>query len=250
MKTLTKIALLTALASTQAFAAQDNPFQHQAGIAYNTNSEEVSDGIWNANYRYYVSPVDQANSPYALNGFLAQTTNFGAQYSNFDAADAENYGVDGTYVFASKWFIGANYQKSEVGSFDVDTYGAQLGFYFNETSAVAAFYNDGEDGVEESYGLQARSYLPLASTSGVDLQAAWTHFDSDDLFNVGADWYVTDSWSVGAGYHYSDDDDAFDVRTAYWLRISDSFSANFAVAKVVDSDYDGVDMSVGVIGRF
>ncbi|WP_394200541.1 putative porin [Shewanella waksmanii] len=250
MKTLTNIALFAALVTPQVFAAQDNPFQHQAGVSYGANSEEVSDGVWNANYRYYTSPVDQASSPYALNGFLAQTTNFGAQYSDFDAVDAKGYGVDGTYVFDSKWFIGANYQKSEVGSFDVDTYGAQLGFYFNDTSAVAAFYNDGEDGVEESYGLQVRSYLPLASTSGVDLQANWTHFDSDDVFNVGADWYVTDAWSVGAGYSYSDDDDSFDVRTAYWLRISDNFSANFAVAKVLDSDYDGVGMSIGVIGRF
>ncbi|GGJ00809.1 hypothetical protein GCM10007978_43070 [Shewanella hanedai] len=249
-KSTTALAILLGLTSMSAVAAQDNAFQHEASLDYQTNSEEVSDGAWNAQYRYYVAPVDQSKSPYALNGFLAQTSNIGANYSTFDVADYDQYGVDGTYVFDSKWFVSANYQQVDVSSTDFNTYGAQVGYYFNESSSVSAFYQDGDSNVEESYGLNLRSYIALQSTAGVDLKATWVHLDSDDVFNLGADWYVNNSWSVGAGYINSDADDTFNIRTAYWLRISDSFSANFNVSKVLDSDYDGVGMGVGVVGRF
>ncbi|QYJ87229.1 putative porin [Shewanella mesophila] len=249
-KSVTAVAILLGLSCMSAFAAQDNAFQHEAGINYLSNSEEFSDGIWNANYRYYVTPVAQSTSPYALNSFLAQTSNLGANYSNIDVVDVDSYGVDGTYVFASKWFVSANYQNYDYANFDFSTYGAEVGYYFNDSSAVSAFYTDGEDNYEEQYGLKVRSFLALQATAGVDLKATWTHSDSDDLLNLGADWYINNAWSVGAGYTRSDDDDAFDLRTAYWLRLSDNFSANFHLARVLDSDFDGVNIGLGLVGRF
>lgn len=246
------LAVLLGLTSMSAVAAQDNAFQHQASLSYSTNSEEVSDGSWNANYRYYIAPVDQSKSPYALNGFLAQTTNLGANYSKLDVAyfDSDSYGVDGTYVFDSKWFVSANYHQVDNSHIDVNYYSAEVGYYFNDSSAVSAFYSDGDSRVEESYGLNLRSFVALESTAGVDLTANWAHTDFDDVFNLGADWYVNNSWSVGVGYHNNDANDDFSLRTAYWLRISDNFSANFNLSKLLDSDVDGVGMSVGVVGRF
>ncbi|SQH75705.1 protein of unknown function [Shewanella benthica] len=64
-----------------------------------------------------------------------------------------------------------------------------------------ACYQNSDNNVEESYGLKLPSYIALQSTADVDLQANWKHSDSDDMFNV----------------------------SAYWLCISDSFSANFAI---------------------
>ncbi|ACA87698.1 putative porin [Shewanella woodyi] len=246
------LAILLGLTSMSAVAAQDNAFQHQASLSYSTNSEEVSDGAWNANYRYYIAPVDQSNSPYALNGFLAQTTNLGASYSKLDVGiyDSDAYRVDGTYVFASKWFVSASYGRVEFLNTDYDAYRGEVGYYFNESSSISAFYADGDNNAVEVYGLNLRSFVALESTAGVDLTANWTHTDSDDAFNLGADWYVNNSWSVGAGYHNNDANDDFSLRTAYWLRISDNFSANFNLSKFLDSDADGVGMSVGVVGRF
>ncbi|WP_394388349.1 putative porin [Shewanella woodyi] len=253
------LAVLLGLTSMSAVAAQDNAFQHQASLDYQTNSEEVSDGVWNANYRYYIAPVDQSNSPYALNGFLAQTTNLGASYSKLDVGiyDSDAYSVDGTYVFASKWFVSASYYRAETtitgfdaSNTDYDAYRGEVGYYFNESSSISAFYADGDNNAVEVYGLNLRSFVALESTAGVDLTANWTHTDSDDSFNLGADWYVNNSWSVGAGYYNSDGHDDFSLRTAYWLRISDNFSANFNLSKLLDSDADGVGMGVGVVGRF
>jgi hypothetical protein len=70
------------------------------------------------------------------------------------------------------------------------------------------------------------------------------------MFNVNADWYVTKSWSVGLGYVDSGFDDNFVANTAYWLPISDAFSATFALSKILDSDVDGFFAAVGVVGRF
>ncbi|ACJ31210.1 Conserved hypothetical protein [Shewanella piezotolerans WP3] len=244
------VAILVGLSSASAIAVQDSNYQHEASLSYGTNSEEISDGVWGAHYRYYVDSVEQGKTPYALNGFLAQSSNIGANYYSFDPLDYDSYGVDGTFVFDSNWFVSANYTNIESGNYDLNSYGAEVGYYFNDTSAVSAFYQDGDDNFVESYGLKARSFFVLQSTAGIELNAGWTYNEFDDLLNVGADWYINNAWSVGAGYINSDDDDGFDLRTAYWLRISDNISANFNVSKMLDSDYDGVGLGLGLTGRF
>ena len=97
-KSTVALAILLGLSSASAVAVQDNNYQHEANLSYQTNSEEVSDGLWNANYRYYFKSVEQGKTPYALNGFLAQESNIGANYQNFDPTDTDSYGVDGTAI--------------------------------------------------------------------------------------------------------------------------------------------------------
>lgn len=57
------IALLFALTSSSAFAATDSPYQHDAGITYSASTDEFSEGTWNADYRYYFTPVSQDSRP-------------------------------------------------------------------------------------------------------------------------------------------------------------------------------------------
>ncbi|ARD24085.1 putative porin [Shewanella japonica] len=250
MKNVTALALLSGLFALPAIAAQDAPFQHEAGLEYSANTEEFGDGIWDLNYRYYIKPVSQDNGPYALNGFLAQTTNIGAGYSMFDDADTDTVRIDGTYVFDSKWFVGAEYNRFEIGDFSGNLYQFEAGYYFNDSSKVAAFYVDGSDDFESFYGAEIRSFLAFETTTGIDLGAMWTHTDNDDIFNLNADWYVTKAWSVGLGYVDDGSDNDFAAKTAYWLRMSDAFSATFEVSKVLDSDVDGFGASIGIVGRF
>jgi hypothetical protein len=249
MKNVTALALVLGFAALPAVAAQDAPFQHEAGLQYSANTEEFGDGQWDLNYRFYFDSVSQEKGPYALNGFLAQSTNVGASYSMIDDADIDVFSVDGTYVFDSKWFVGAKVERFDAGVFDTDIYQLDVGYYFNDSSKVAAFYVDGSD-IDSSYGLEARSFIDLKSTTGIDLGAMWTHTDADDLFNVNADWYVTKAWSVGLGYADIGSDDFFIAKTAYWLRISDAFSATLELSKDLDSDVDGFGAAIGVVGRF
>jgi hypothetical protein len=249
MKNVTALALVLGFVALPAMAAQDAPFHHEAGLDYSANTEEFGDGLWDLNYRFYLDSVSQEKGPYALNGFLAQSTNVGASYSMIDDADVDIFSVDGTYVFDSKWFVGAKIERYDTSVFDTDIYQLDLGYYFNDSSKVAAFYADGSD-IDSNYGLEVRSFIDLKNTTGVDLGANWTHTDADDIFNVNADWYVTKAWSVGLGYTDIGSDDFFIAKTAYWLRMSDTFSATFDLSKDLDSDVDGFGAAIGVIGRF
>lgn len=249
-KTPIALALLFATATSSAFAAE-NEFHHEARINYGTNSEEVSDGVWSAAYRYYFEAVDQSNGPYALNGFLAQKSNVGVNYQYYDIEnfDVDSISIDGKFVFDSNWFISAAYGRTNVDSFDTDSYLAEVGYYFNSSSAVSAFYSDSDNDTAEEYGLAVRSFMALESTAGIELSANWSHTDFDDTFNVGADWYINDSWYVGANYFDTRSSD-YSISTGYWWQISDTFSATFDASRLIDSDVDGVNLSASIVGRF
>ncbi|NMH65065.1 putative porin [Shewanella salipaludis] len=267
MKKLISIAVLCGLFSVNAFAAQDNTYQHEAGLDYAANSEDFGDGFWNLGYRYYVTPVAQDKVPYALSGFLAQSSNLGVHYAT-DSGDANDYRVDGEYVMDSKWFIGASYSRLDTDFVDNNNYGLSLGYYFNDTSAVYANYSRsdtswdagfgyGGDVTRDQYSAGIKSFLPLQTTSGVLLEANIAHVagsggsQSTNGLNLSADWYVTQSWSVGANYSRDDNDfDSSEIRTAYFLRLTDQISARAMVTKMIDPSGDGVGITLGLNGRF
>ncbi|QSX39194.1 putative porin [Shewanella sedimentimangrovi] len=259
------------LASGLSYAAADVPFQHEASVSYGSNTDDFGDGSWNLGYRFYASPVSQEQQPYALSGFLAQTSNLGAGYTTVDDADLDAYHLDGQYVFGNKWFLQAGYDKVEFGSdfasFDTHAYSLGGGYYFNDHSAAFASYsrresdsNQAISGVSvDSYGLGIRSFIKMQSTAGVDLQLNLNHsrfnsryFDaSNSTLNLNADWYLTRAWSIGG--HYSIDEDGYDnygLQTAYWLRLSDNISLTFALAKTIEPDGDGMFANMGLNGRF
>ncbi len=57
---------------------------------------------------------------------------------------------------------------------------------------------------------------------------------------------MSNSWSVGSSYTNDSDNGYFDLRTAYWWRISDEFS----VSKIINEDIDGVGLGMTFTGRF
>ena len=322
--------MLLGFVSTSANATDDidssSTFQHEANVTFNTNSDDLDDGLWSLDYRFYFSPVDTDNGPYALNGFLAQKSNIGAQYAQMNMfTDTVSYSVDGTYVLDSNWFIGANYSQIDIDDSgamvsslddDISEYGLSLGYYFNESSEVSFTYQtssmSGENSFEsqgdthksssdsdsKSYSAQVHSFVPLASFSGLDLLASWRYIDTSNKHNISAidgefireiqnnstvdtsivtlaaDWYITKSWSVGAGYiwrqydmegelifpdeayKFSDDDtnSSYSVSTSYWWQISQSFAAKFSAAKQFgvdgDNEPDGFLIGASVNGRF
>ena len=316
--------------TTSANAAEDldssSTFQHEANITFGSHTDDLDDGLWSLDYRFYFSPVDTDNGPYALNGFLAQKSNIGAQYAQISMiTDTVSYSIDGTYVLDSNWFIGANYSKVDIDGSgamvssladDISEYGLSLGYYFNESSEVSFTYQtssmSGEssytwldythksssDSDSKSYSAQVHSFVPLASFSGLDLLASWRYIDTSNKYNgsaidgefireiqnnstvdtsiatLAADWYITKSWSVGAGYiwrqydmegelifpdeayKFSDDDtnSSYSVSTSYWWQISQSFAAKFSAAKQFgldgDNEPDGFLVGATINGRF
>jgi len=292
-KTSLTLTVLLGLTSTHIYAVQDTAYQHEAEVSYAGSSESFSDGSWNGQYRYYFTPVNQDTAPYALSGFLAQTSNLGGHYSKLDADGDFNvtaYSIDGEYVFADNWYIGANYQNLDWDNYssksESDAYGVTLGYYFNDTSSVYVNYGKSENTTKNNYydsityvwkdevdttayGIGAKSYLPLSSGQGILLSGLFNHSsydvkgisptdeyqfsDSSNNLSAAADWYITRSWSVGAMYATSfdsDRDDRYDINTAYTLRITDGLSAKFNLSKQLEPDMDGFFAGIGINGRF
>ncbi|GGI97445.1 hypothetical protein GCM10007978_38940 [Shewanella hanedai] len=229
-----------------------NTFQHEANLTFGTHTDGFDDGLWNLDYRYYFNPVDADKGPYALSGFLAQESNIGAQYAQIAVVtDIVAYQVDGTYVFDSNWFIGAQYNRVYLDNdyFDVVSsvddiveYEAHIGYFFNEASEISFSYqtsstsdtqsfsspefsfNSSSDSDYQLYSIAMHSFIPLASSSGLDLLASWSYINQDyetsNTFNLyddftstsktnsntvkfSADWYINRSWSIGANYVWS-----------------------------------------------
>ncbi|QYJ71244.1 putative porin [Shewanella sp. FJAT-51649] len=270
------LALLLALTSTTTLAVTDNTYQHDVNLVYASSTDEFSDGSWDADYRYYFTPVSQDTVPYALSGFLAQSSNIRVGYNVSDHSDF--YLIDGEYVFDSKWFIGLSYGVVDSDYQDTNNYGAKLGYYFNDNSAVYLKYSTdntdlaygtyykGEIDVD-SVGLGIRSFIPLESTAGVDLYAdlSYSHRESSSTYNIdtqyrytsndtslnlGARWFINKSWAVGASHTIQDEDDPSTIYTSYYWRITDFISAQTSISKFIDSDADDVFLALGINGRF
>ncbi|WP_298776111.1 putative porin [uncultured Shewanella sp.] len=258
-------ALLLSLTSASAFAANDNNYHHEAQLEYNSTSENFSDGDWDMNYRYYTQSVDQKTVPYALSGFLAQSSNIGGHFGfNNDETDFRNYGIDGEYVFDSKWFINGKLNRADENSSDQMTYGIGGGYYFNDTSSVYANYqrldvnHHGEN--TDVYTFGVKGYLPIPVTEGILLgtELNGKHYStkgktSTNDFNMYADWYITRAWSFGANYKIEDksgSDDGYSINTAYFWRLTDSISARILVGKQFEPNQDGVFGKLAINGRF
>ena len=252
--TLCTSAILAALISGSVHATTDDfSFHHEVGASFNSQSDALDDGLWNVGYRYYINAIDTSKGPFALNSFLGQSTNLGASYSSASAIDdIHTYSIDGTYVFDSKWFVGVNYGYVDQQSFSSDSvklYGFNAGYYLNPTSALWVSYNTIDASPQnesynsttfksteshDSYGLHARTFIPLPRFSGVDVRASWQYDDNesrssyasdDTVFNainntsnshrisLDADWYITREWSVGAGYLWNNGESEGEYRS-------------------------------------
>lgn len=274
-----RLILLLGVSTASAADAQDNNYHHQAELNHINSSEDFGRGIWDTRYRYYFTPVSQAQGPYALSGFLAQNSSIAASYSNF-ASDFDTLGFDGSYVFASRWFIGGGYSLTDNFDDEVNQYNVSGGYYFNDTSAVSASYHKqegsdffGRDIDTETYGVELQSFLPLISNGGMHLKTNWnygssvsgTNFfdtapfffsgsnsDSNHVLSLDADWYFTRALSVGGSYSWyeGDRDDDYSINANYWLRFSPNFAAKFSLTEFLRPDVDGVFVGLGIEGRF
>lgn len=306
------IAVLFGLTTSYASATTDvdssNTFQHEASVTLGTHTDDFGDGLWNLDYRYYFNPVNMENGPHALSGFLAQESNIGAQYAQMGVVtDIVSYQVDGIYVFDSNWFIGASYNRVDfddnfyiVSSVDdIVEYGARIGYFFNSASEVSFSYQTSSTSNNQSfssdtgnvfsssnnsdyhlYSLAMHSFIPLASSTGLELLVNWSYINQDHEFNrsispnddfkstsktngnivtLSADWYINKAWSVGANYvwgqhdtdaeyfsaerydkYSSDSSNVYTITTAYWWQISQYFAAKFSVAKQFGLDGDSL----------
>ncbi|MEC4728645.1 hypothetical protein HWQ46_24285 [Shewanella sp. D64] len=268
-------------ASAASEMAPSNTFQHEGNVTLGTHTDDFGDGLWNLDYRYYFNPVNMENGPYALSEFLAQESNIGTQYAQMGVVtDIVSYQVDGIYVFHSNWFIGASYNRVDLDddNFYIDSsvddiveYGARIGYFFNSASEISFSYqtsstsdtqsfssstenvfSSSNDSDYQLYSIAMHSFIPLASSSGLDLLASWSYVDQDyqsnntfslyddfksmsktnqNIVTLSADWYINKAWSVGANYIWSqyDTDSKYITADSYDQYSFDDISNQYSI---------------------
>ncbi len=261
-KSTLSLIIFSSLIANSVYAQEANTYQHEVDLALGTYSDDFGDGIWDLGYRYYFTPVSVNTGPYALNGLLAQSSNIGARYAQTDIInESKVYHVDGTYVFDSKWFIGAMYAQSDddsqYGSLDksLDSYQFNLGYYFNDTSEVSLYYKNasGSDSYDRSdeadlfgpgyvykrsfdydantYGIKARSFIAMESFTGIELAGFWQYTQADDTDKFYH--YVGDPQELGHSLYDSTNNNHFvGISADFYLTKSWSVGGQYSWQKL------------------
>ena len=267
MKSLfTPILAGLSFVSASALAAYDQDFQHEVSVAASDNtSDSKNDTHWKGQYTYYANPVEQTNGPYRVNAFLAHTSQFSLLYGHQD--EDNEYGIKGKLFFADHWFVAAEYEQSEFLGDDVYFYSLEVGNYINEFTKVyvSAARHDIKDKISDleidTYSLGVKSFISLEHNMGLLLKAAYLYEEAkfahlrpdQNKVKLEADYFFTQSFSIGAHYDNGDEDDAnYGVKADYFFRITDNISLDVGVNKYFEDDYksDGTNWKAKLIGRF
>ncbi|MBM7071710.1 hypothetical protein JQC92_06595 [Shewanella sp. 202IG2-18] len=272
--TSTLTALSLSVIGFSALSAQDNNYQSELTVSYmdfSSNKLDI-DPTWGVQYSYYGSPISQSASPYQLNRFLSQTSVLDLNYSNTDSNNT--YGIAGKYVFDSKWFVGANYQSTDTGSFgDADIYNVNLGYYLNEFTSVYVAATKTDSGNSRSaiiiddyqYDIGIKSFIETTYGEGVYFTADYS-FSDDEIktpigttkldyrnWGVSVDYYLTNAFSIGGSYSdasYDNAEDTYAVNAAYFIRLVDNISLSIRADKTLEPSSSGFSYDIGLVGRF
>ncbi|WP_343300007.1 putative porin [Ferrimonas balearica] len=254
---MTRIALFSIFLLGSSSALADNSFQHQASVRLDTNSDDMGYGFYALDYEYFFSPVSANEEPYWLSLLFSPSSSLRVNYNR----NYGNYGGDG-------WFgIGGTYQ-SEFGSFvsadytrysnDFYYYELSIGHYLDPLNRIEFLY-DNINGTE-AYTLDYLGYFELDKTEGVTLNMGLSKQDAGlsdvAVVYVKADWYLNQSWYVGANYEYTNagsdsySGDSWSIDTGYWWQIHPNYSAQAVLRRTLDSHAVGVDIYLGFATRF
>lgn len=249
----TALSLAVACAVGVSAAAMADEYQYELSIGYDrlkqTGSAGYKGDTWSLSGTYYLDSIDDSAGPLAEAAFLNKASFLNAHYGYLAKDfDGDAFGVGGEYVTNEHGIIlGASYDWADdvrldsiTGSADVDSYRLTIGQYLTDTTTVRLSYqNDDIDASNslfdyevDTVGLNVRHLtgdlgngLHLALEGDLERIQRDIRYGSkyrNTLMGVGADLYLNQNFSVGAGYHYITGDDEFDgdgfeVRARYHL---------------------------------
>ncbi|VEL98961.1 opacity protein-like surface antigen [Alteromonas sp. 76-1] len=148
-------------------------------------------------------------------------------YSKMDFDDNESFEPDG-FVLSSKYLLNSNiylngeYSNFEEGSFDFDMLTLGAGYRMPLNATTDAYFGanferiDGD--VDDETGYSVNAGVRSMVTEQVELLGEVGYYDVEDgdaTFKVGANYYITPQWAVGANYKLMDDLDIMQVTARY-----------------------------------
>ena len=185
-KTYLAVAVAAAFA-VQGVHAQD--YQMEAGVSYADDSNDSAMGL---DFTYHIETVETADRPLAEAAFLGRNSNVSAFYVNPDDSALED-----TLGLGVEWWFDNIYAAAGFSDTDGDNELAlRLGYMLEDAFLVYAGFND-----SDSMDVSGMSVGAKYVGNSINFEAEVIRYDDDSdtaQFIVAADYYINNSFSVGA----------------------------------------------------
>lgn len=261
----TLLATAIAVLSSSAVYAQDYQFEVGANYANGDNGTNDYDG-YGLNAQLHLDKVDTSKGPLNEAAFLDKSSFVDLSWSTIDpdvsgADSIDTVNVGGRFVTDKNIIIEASYLDSdeEDDSKLNSAIKVGVGTYINDTMDVVASYqsNDADNNDYDSYTFSADLHglqkLEGETSVAYDAGLAYTDQDGESAYGIsaGADYYLNNALSIGAGVAYLTADDydesIIDIRADYFV----TPIARVGVAYVSQGqDADGDAMLIDASVRF
>lgn len=241
----------TILAASIAVATGAQAYQVELNGNYKNTSVDNVDADTDAfglAANYYFEPVRVGNNPHAEAEFLGKASNIGLVFGkesvdNVDE-DTDTLGINGDlYMKQSPLYFGAEYSQKEKGDVDTDTLTARIGYFVQPNFLLTAGVRDND---EETDPTLSAKYVGSTGSNFYNLEAS-TVLADDTGINLGADFYIDRTLSVGIDYADSGadgEDGTVGINARKFF--TPAFGAGISYATGDDKDTIGLNLT----GRF
>ncbi|WP_421132896.1 outer membrane beta-barrel protein [Alteromonas sp. A079] len=143
-------------------------------------------------------------------------------FDNNESFEPDGLTVNSKYLLNNNWFLNGEYSFFEEGNFDFDMLTVGAGYRLPVNATTDAYFGanlervDGD--VEDDTGYSINAGLRSMITDQVELAGEVGYYDIDEgeaTIKVGANYYITPQWAVGASYEMIDDLDIMQVTARY-----------------------------------
>lgn len=226
-----KLALAALIMSTMGAA---HAYQTEVGADYTYYDVDKGDAVnlFGVDGTYYFNPVKDNNAPLAEAAFMNKASNVGVRVAGDDADNnTVEYGINGEYyVPNTDFYLSANVSRLETDDDHANRFGAEVGYFPAPNLLIAAGLTgtkvDGDRNTDPS--IRAK-YVTRVGDNDWNFEAGGV-FGDYDRYNIGADYYVDNTFSLGAEYVNQDlgagDYDTFTVKARKFINQQTSIEGN------------------------
>lgn len=220
-----KLTLAAALVASMAGMTTAHAYQSEVGADYTYFDVDGGDSVnsFGVDAKYYFNPVTDSNAPLAEAGFMNRAGNVGVHVA---ADDADNntteYGINAEYYIPNTDFYVSGKVSRVEDDFDhANRFGAEVGYLpapnFLVAAGLVGTKVNGDSNTDPS--IRAK-YVTRVGQHDWNFEAGGV-FGDYDTYNLAADYYVDNTFSIGGQYVNTDlgagDYDVFTVRARKFI---------------------------------
>ncbi|MDQ2077007.1 putative porin [Marinimicrobium sp. ABcell2] len=252
--------------------ASAGTYQSEINARYShSNSDFTNSDFYHLSGTYYFNSVDIRQGPWAEAAFLQRASSISLHYTH---GDMENFLFDGTvhsnvtndtYAVSTEFYIPnsilfagltvsrGSYQYQRAANLIDDelsdegsrtTVSGELGITPIDGLKISSFFYERQD-LSESWNIGAR-WVTEVLGSAIALDGRYHYSDFVDMVDVGADFYINQTFSIGLTHSTTLESDRF---SATGIRARKFFTENFSIDANY-TDQHGDHYSAGATLRF